>query len=123
MMPYVYGYIGAAVGTATCGLAAVCVTTTRIRNRADDARLTAPFAPPREDLTEPMPRIPASHYSDEMAPPKDGTYVGAHRKPLTIGEIAQEWYFPSIVGDRLHGLALRRQARQDAAEADERSAA
>mgnify|MGYP001608579861 CR=1 FL=1 len=117
MMPYVYGYIGAAVGTATCGLAAVCVTTTRIRNRADEARLTAPLAPERDDLSEPMPRIPASHYSDEAADLKDGNYVGAHRKPLTIGDRAE------IAGDRLRGLALRRQARDEATVADERGAA
>ncbi len=114
MMPYVYGYIGAAVGTATCGLAAVCVTTTRIRNRADDARYALPLAPEREDLTEPMPRIPASHYSDETAAPKD--YTGVHRMPLTIGDRAE------LVGDRLRGLALRRQVRAEATVADERSA-
>ncbi len=115
MMPYVYGYIGAAIGTVTAGAVATCVTTTRIRNRADDARYRVPLAPEREDLTEPMPRIAATHHSDETAAAKD--YIGVHRMPLTIGDRAE------IAGDRLRGLALRRQTRQEATTADERSVA
>ena len=118
MMPYVYGCMAAAVGTATAGGVAVCVTITRARNRAEEARLNPAWL--REDLTDPVPAAD----SDETAAPDD--YIGRHRVP-TIGERALEWHFPPSIqefaGDRLLRLALWRRARAEATTADDRSAA